>query len=216
MGGLPSNVWQTRDNGETWVRVYDNPPEIKCIGINDMAIHGSTVWLATGSGVLIRISRDTLQATEIPVTSGAVKTLMISDSGRLYISTADGILVSDNGGASFSTFAAITWALDLLEVDDSIYCVANGQVIDLGTDGTTRWSLDPTPSQAYGFLAAHDGVVYALSASTSGNSLARIEPRNGHGVTVTDLAGSNNRRGLACRHGRGHVHRSVRESPDFS
>jgi len=182
-------VWQSADDGVSWSCVYQGPAGIQCVGYNDIEVQGTTIWLVSDAGTLTKILTNTLQVTETYPTSSQILDVMPSSNGRLFISTNDLVMVSNNGGVSFSTFAHVSGARDLVDVNGSIYYCASGSVFELGTDGAVLWSLDPPPGQQYGSLDSANGSVYALSACSSGNCLAKIDTLSNHAVTVTDLGG---------------------------
>ena len=123
-GGVSGGVWKTTDAGQTWTPLADR---IANIAVNSMAIHPTNpdvLYVGTGEGYFREIERGTwlplrgagIFKTEdggatwsrLPSTNKSefhwVNDLIISlkDPERIYAATRAGVLISENGGRSWS------------------------------------------------------------------------------------------------------------------
>ena len=147
-GGVSGGVWKTTDAGQTWTPLADR---IANIAVNSMAIHPTNpdvLYVGTGEGYFREIERGTWLPlrgagifktedggttwTQLPSTDRPafhwVNDLIISlkDPERIYAATRAGVLISENGGRSWS-----------LSLDPEV----NGGCLDLAlrTDLAADW-----------------------------------------------------------------------------
>lgn len=181
-------VFRSADDGASWTCIYPGPAGVQWVGYNDMEIRESVVWLSSEAGTLTKLDTDTLVVDVVHQTSGPIRDVMLALNGDIYICTDEGILVSGNGGGSFSHFSDVTGARDLTEVECNLFCTASEMVVELGSDGAAVWSTDPI-GEALSSLCTANGIVYALRAGSLANTLLKIDARNGNTVEPMDLGG---------------------------
>jgi len=183
-------VWRSFDNGGSWERVFDQSHENTTFV--DLFARGSTIWVASrDDGHLVRIDADSGAYSEWQATTDLLWRVCEAADGRLYITSAAGVSVSANGGASFQVLHAYAnndaSRTQIAELDGTIWALVAGELMQLTSDGTLAWSSSAHGLVGIDAFAAHNGVIWALGWRDGPQEIIyRIDTALGNQVETLD------------------------------
>lgn len=176
-GGQGVGLYESRDGGQHWAPLHD--ASWPSLAVEDVAVAPGgdplTIWVAT-DGAGVNRSYDGGASWEVAV-AGAAAHSIAARAGGVLIGTAQGILRSEDDGASFAASnvgidALYVAAVDASPLDPRVLAAAfqglNSGGVYSSTDGGATWSLEPVPPTRYSDVRfGGDGALYALSSGPS-------------------------------------------------
>ncbi len=144
--GWVGTILRTTDGGKTWQQVRSPAAQWSLTFV--YFLDASNGWTVGFSGLILR-SRDggrTWEAQPSPVTS-TLTSVLFDSQRRGWITTSDGLLLSEDGGQSWKHLRLGNWLFltKVIRVDGSLWAAGPRGVLQQ-TGGSFAWKKIPTPA----------------------------------------------------------------------
>lgn len=186
VGAAGGGVWETRDNGSSWVPRTDDAPTLAIGAVAFDPVHTTTAYALTGEGNFYRaLGAGLLRSTDggstwsvrctTPFVGQGGYRLVVdpADTTRLFAATTGGLYLSADSGATFSPARTTTcWDVSISPTDHRQVLAAFSDGVRLSTDGGTTWTAQTLPGApaswsriAVAYAPSDGSVAYVWAAS---------------------------------------------------
>lgn len=163
-----SRIFKTTDGGSNWKVVSDDFG--KSLYVQDMKVNGDTVYVGGNQIFMKSVDKgETFTDMYANLDEGEddkmfVNSITLGDDGEVFVTTSvDGVLMSANGGNTFTAYEGLGGANDFYKFDqNSFMAIGTTSKSYFTNDGGTNWENCAAPSTVYEIGGVMNDSLYAL------------------------------------------------------